>query len=270
MKAYTNHYQKMTSSFYSIILKNHCHGALKYGRQYYDFQEGTLIFMAPNQVMTVEDSNTIDENREFKGWGVFFHPDLIMGTSLSKNMHQYTFFSYDTNEALHVSDNEKQTLASIVRQIEMELEMHIDQHSKTLIVSNIELLLNYCVRFYNRQFITRVNTNKDLLGKFEDVLNAYYQGALPLEKGLPSVKYCAGQLNLSPNYLSDLLKKETGKNAQEHIHTRVIDAAKDKLLSTTDSISQIAYTLGFEYPQYFSKMFKKKTGLSPASYRNMA
>jgi len=263
-------YNKISPSLYCIMLKSQCRGALKYGRQYYDFQEGTLVFMAPDQVMEVEELDDQELPKTTSGWGIFFHPDLIRGTSLYKKMSAYSFFSYDANEALHLSDKEKHTLSIIISQIESELELNIDQHSKTLIVSNIELLLNYCNRFYDRQFITRINSNKDILTKFEDVLNSYFTADIPLDKGLPTVKYCAEQLNLSANYLSDLLKKETGKNAQEHIHSKMIDTAKNKLLSSNESISQIAYSLGFEYPQYFSKIFKKKTGQTPAAYRNMA
>lgn len=265
-----SHHSKITSSFYIIMLKSQCHGTLKYGRQYYDFQEGTLVFMAPDQVMAVEEMEDSEIPQEISGWGLFFHPDLIRGTTLANKMKDYSFFSYDTNEALHLSDKEKQTLSAIISQIETELELNIDKHSKTLIASNIELLLNYCTRFYDRQFITRVNSNKDVLSRFETVLNNYFTADLQQEKGLPTVKFCAEQLNLSPNYLSDLLKKETGKNAQDHIHSKVIDTAKNMLLSTNESVSQIAYQLGFEYPQYFSKVFKKKTGQSPAAYRNMA
>jgi len=258
---------RFSSDFYSIMLKNQCQGVLKYGRQYYDFQEGTLVFIGPGQVISIEEE---PKSGDSNGWGLFFHPDLLRGSSLSGKMKEYTFFSYDTNEALHLSDQEKQTLSDCISKIEQELSRNIDQHSQTLIVSNIELLLNYCTRYYHRQFITRSGKNRDLLSRFEDVLSAYFDSEVVKTKGLPSVKYCASKLNLSPNYLSDLLKKETGKNAQEHIHYQLIEEAKNRLLLSGHSVSEIAYDLGFEYPQYFSKMFKKKTGMTPAEYRNLS
>ncbi len=260
-------YTKISTDLYSIMLKSHCPGALRYGRQYYDFQEGTLIFIGPGQVLSVEKDEEV--NKDVEGWGIFFHPDLIRGTSLSTKMKEYSFFSYDVHEALHLSEVEKKSLTDVVKQIEHELSLNIDKHSQTLIVSNLELLLNYCTRYYDRQFITRTNSNKDILSKFEKVLSDYIGSDLIREKGLPSVKYCAEKLNFSANYLSDLLKKETGKNAQEHIHYQIIEEAKNRLLISTASVSEIAYDLGFEYPQYFSKMFKKKTGMTPAKYRVM-
>lgn len=266
IESYGKEATKFSTSLYSIMLKNQCHGMLKYGRQYYDFQEGTLIFIAPNQVIEIEEESQPSSS---VGWGVFFHPELIRGTSLSTKMKDYSFFSYEVNEALHLSDQEKQALTECVSKIEHELSLNIDKHSQTLIVSNIELLLNYCTRYYDRQFITRANTNKGILSKFEDMLLTYFSSELVKTNGLPSVKYCAEKLNLSPNYLSDLLKKESGKNAQEHIHYQLIEEAKNRLLISTESVSEIAYDLGFEYPQYFSKMFKKKTGMSPVEYRKM-
>lgn len=258
---------KTTLGFYTIMLKSNQCGKLKYGREYFDFQEGTLICIAPNQVGSIE--NESDQQSQVSGWGLFFHPDLIRGTSLGSKMKDYNFFSYEVNEALHLSDKEKQTLNDCVLKIENELSQNIDQHSNNLIVSNIELLLNYCIRFYDRQFITRKNSNKDTLAKFETILANYFSSDSLKNNGLPSVKYCADQLFLSPNYLSDLLKKETGKSAQDHIHYYLIEKAKNNLLNTNATVSEIAYNLGFEYPQYFSKLFKSKTGTSPAEYRNM-
>lgn len=263
-KSYGN--VKVSLGFYQIMLKNLCPGELRYGRNYYDFQEGTLVFMAPNQVMTLENT---DDTKDVFGWALIFHPDLIRGTSLSSKMKGYNFFSYDLYEALHLSDFEKQKLTDIVRDIELELDNNIDKHSKTLIVSSIELLLNYCNRYYDRQFITRNETNKDVICEFESLLDEYFSSENLSEMGIPSIKYFAEKLHFSPNYLSDLLKKETGKNGTEHIQYRIIELAKDKLLSSTVSVSEIAYDLGFEYPQYFSKMFKKKTGMTPAEYRNL-
>lgn len=258
--------QRFASSFYTVMLKDHCQAALKYGRNYYDFEEGTLVFIAPDQVLAIEDES---EDTRSKGWALLFHPDLIRGTSLSVKIKEYSFFSYDSTEALHLSDQEKQILNECLNKIELELSQNIDHHSQTLIVSNIELLLNYCNRFYDRQFITRKAANQDMLSKFEKVLKSYFQSDELKTQGLPSVKFCANRLNLSPNYFSDLLKKETGKNAQEHIHYQVIEEAKNRLLLSGDTVSEIAYELGFEYPQYFSKMFKKKTGMSPAEFRKM-
>lgn len=259
---------KLTCGFYSVMFKNHCANKLKYGKEYYDFQEGTLMCIAPNQIITIEnDANS--ENADIVGWGLFFHPDLIRGTSLGNKIKEYTFFSYEINEALHLSDKEKQTLWDCVDKLENELSENIDLHSQTLITSNIELLLNYCARYYDRQFITRKKVNTNLLTKFETLLNSYFNSNDQQYKKLPSVKYFAELLFLSPNYLSDLLKKETGKTAQEYLHYYLIEEAKNNLLNTNDPINEIAFNLGFEYPQYFSKLFKSKTGMTPIAYRNM-
>lgn len=259
---------KLTCGFYSVMFKNHCANKLKYGKEYYDFQEGTLMCIAPNQIITIEnDANT--EHADIIGWGLFFHPDLIRGTSLGNKIKEYTFFSYEVNEALHLSDKEKQTLWDCVYKLENELFENIDLHSQTLITSNIELLLNYCARYYDRQFITRKKVNTNLLRKFETILNSYFNSNDQQYKKLPSVKYFAELLFLSPNYLSDLLKKETGKTAQEYLHYYLIEEAKNNLLNTNDPINEIAFNLGFEYPQYFSKLFKSKTGMTPLAFRKM-
>jgi len=257
---------KVSMGFYTVMLKNLCPGALRYGRNYYDFQEGTLSFIAPNQVISLEDP---DETQDVYGWGLVFHPELLRGTSLGTKMKDYSFFSYTVYEALHLSEREKKKLKEIVKDIETELQLNIDKHSRTLIVSTIELLLNYSTRYYDRQFITRTVANKDTITDFEGMLGQYFESESLQSLGFPSVKYFAELLHLSPNYLSDLLKKETGKNGTEHIQLHVIELAKDKLLSTSVSVSEIAYDLGFEYPQYFSKMFKKNTGMTPAEYRNL-
>ncbi len=259
---------KLTCGFYSVMFKNHCANKLKYGKEYYDFQEGTLMCIAPNQIITIEN-NANSENADIVGWGLFFHPDLIRGTSLGNKIKEYTFFSYEVNEALHLSDKEKQTLWDCVDKLENELSENIDLHSQNLITSNIELLLNYCARYYDRQFITRKKVNTNLLTKFETILNSYFNSNDQQYKKLPSVKYFADLLFLSPNYLSDLLKKETGKTAQEYLHYYLIEEAKNNLLNTDDPINEIAFNLGFEYPQYFSKLFKSKTGMTPLAYRNM-
>ncbi|MBR8537804.1 AraC family transcriptional regulator [Carboxylicivirga sediminis] len=202
------------------------------------------------------------------GWSLNFHPDLIRRSHLGQHIDDYSFFSYEVNEALHLSDMEKQTIGEIRDKIIHEYRANIDKHSQKLIISNIELMLDYCTRFYDRQFYTRENLNKDTISRFERLLKEYYASDKPLETGLPTVKYCGAELNLSANYLSDLLKKETGRNTQEHIHNFIVDRAKTNLLNTTEPVSQIAYSLGFEYPQHFSKVFKKKTGVSPAEYRH--
>lgn len=257
---------KITLGFYSIMFKNFCANKIKYGQQAYDFQDGSLICIAPRQVIGLDEP--IETNVDIKGWGIFFHPELIRGTSLGKNIKEYSFFSYETNEALHLSDKEKQILNEIVIKIGDELSENIDQHSRTLIVSNLELLLNYCTRYYDRQFITRKVANSDTLTKVENILAEYFQSPDLSDKGLPTVKYIADKVHLSANYLSDLLKKETGMNAQDKIHYYVIEEAKNLLLSSEKSVSELAFSLGFEYPQYFSRLFKSKTGMTPIEFRN--
>ena len=252
-----------STAYYSILLKTLQSGSLKYGRQYYDFQEGSLFFMSPNQVFKLEHTDAI------YGWGLVFHPDLIRGTSLGNKIRDYTFFDYAVHEALHLSDEEKSTISRIVNDIEMEINRPIDKHSKSVIVSGVELLLNHCMRFYDRQFITRTVANKDVIAVVEKFLLSYLRSDQPRQKGLPTVAHCAKAVNLSNNYLSDLLKKETGKSTQEHIHYFLIEEAKTKLLNSNNSVSEIAYGLGFEYPQYFSKLFKKKVGIAPFKYREM-
>ena len=257
---------RVSTGFYTIMLKNLCPGAFRYGRNYSDFQEGSLFFAAPNQVVALEDP---DETRDVYGWGLVFHPELIRGTPLNARVKDYHFFSYSVHEALHLSEQEKQKLTGIVEELRAELELNIDRHSRTVIVSTIELLLNYCNRYYDRQFITRAETNKDIIAEFEALLHGYFGSGAIQGPGFPSVKYFAEQLHLSPNYLSDLLKKETGRNGTDHIQLHVIELAKDRLLGSTVPVSEIAYDLGFEYPQYFSRMFKKNTGMTPAEYRNL-
>lgn len=257
---------KMTLGFYSIMFKNFCINKMKYGQQSYDFQDGSLICIAPRQVIALDEP--LPEKADVNGWGVFFHPDLIRGTSLSKKIKDYSFFSYDTNEALHLSEKEREVLYGIVNKIDAELLENIDKHSQTLIVSNIELLLNYCTRYYDRQFITRKHVNNDILEKVEKELQDYIQSSALSETGLPTVKYLADKVHLSANYLSDLLKRETGMNAQDRIHYYLIEEAKNLLLSSNKSVSELAFSLGFEYPQYFSRLFKSKTGMTPLGYRN--
>ena len=256
----------MSYGFYAIFLKEVKCGDLRYGRNYYDYQEGTLVFLAPGQVIGIDDNG---EYFQPKGRVLLFHPDLIRGTSLGRNMKDYSFFSYEVNEALHLSEQERGVIIDCLNNINEELNRGIDKHSKMLIVSNIELLLNYSIRFYDRQFITRENVNKDILSKFENVVNGYFQTDKPETIGLPSVRYCADQLHLSANYLGDLIKKETGKSAQEHIQLRLIDIAKEKILGTSKTVSEIAYELGFKYPQHFTRVFKKNVGYTPNEYRGI-
>ena len=258
---------RTSADFYSIMFKNYCANHLKYGRQSLDFQDGSLICIAPRQVLEMDTE--IEKKEDMLGWGLFFHPDLLRNSSLGAKMDSYTFFSYEVTEALHLSDKEKQILYDCVQKIENELQENIDTHSQTLIVSNIELLLNYCSRYYGRQFITRTNNNSTVVSKIEQVLKSYFKDGSIEENGLPTVKYLAEQVHLSPSYLSDLLKKETGMNSQDHIHYYLIEEAKNILMNTDKSVGEIAYSLGFEYPQYFSKLFKQKTGQTPIEYRNL-
>ena len=250
--------------FYAVFLKEIKCGDLQYGCNYYDYEEGTLVFVGPGQVIGVENNNELYQP---KGHALVFHPDLIKGTSLGRHMADYNFFSYEVYEALHLSEAERKIIMDCYAKIRYELERGIDKHSKTLIVSNIELLLNYCVRFYDRQFITRESANKGILQKFEEMLNGYFNSDKPREIGLPSVAHCADQLHLSPNYFGDLIKKETGKSPQEYIQLKTMDIAKEKILDITRSVSEIAYELGFKYPQHFSRSFKHHVGYSPNEYR---
>ncbi len=257
---------RMTFGLYCIFLKDVKCGNLKYGCSYYDYQEGTLVFIAPGQVIDVE--NKVDYYQPM-GHGLVFHPDLIKGTPLAKSIHEYSFFSYNTNEALHLSEKERKIVFDCFSKIEYELSQSVDKHSKKLIASNIELFLNYCERFYDRQFITRENVNRGVLEKFEDILNSYFSSDKPHGIGLPSVAYCADELHLSANYFGDLIKKETGKSPQEYIQNKIMDVAKNKVFDTGKTISEIAYDLGFKYPQHFTRLFKQKTGMTPNEYRNL-
>lgn len=250
-------------NFYTIFLKDVKCGDIKYGRNYYDYQDGTLVFMAPMQIMSMENRRP----EAAKGWVLMFHPDLLRGTQLGRNLKDYSFFSYEVNEALHLSEQERRTVLECFRNIENELRHAMDKHSKDLIVSNLELFLSYCRRFYERQFITRSHVNSDILTRFEQVLDEYFHSELPKRLGIPSAKYCADKMNFSVNYLSDLLRKDTGKSTLEHIQLRLVEAANEKLFDTNKSISEIAYELGFEYPQYFSRLFKKRVGMTPNEYR---
>jgi AraC family transcriptional activator of pobA len=251
--------------FYAILLKDVKCGDLRYGKNLYDYQEGTLVFIAPGQIAGIETSEEIYQP---KGHAVVFHPDLIRGTSLGRHIDEYTFFSYNVNEALHVSERERHIILDCFAKIQFELEHAVDKHSKRLIATNIELLLNYCVRFYDRQFIIRDNANKGILERFESLLTNYFLSDKPQTIGLPSVAYCAAELSLSANYFGDLIKKETGKSAHEFIQLKLIDVAKERMFDTNKSVSEIAYGLGFKYPQHFSRVFKQYVGVTPVEYRS--
>lgn len=253
---------QVSLDFYMISQKEITRGAVGYGRSHYDFEEGVLMLVGPGQVLSSADGTEAD------GWALLFHPDLIRATELGKKISEYTFFSYDVNEALHLSEEEKTIISNIVEQIREEYSRNIDVYTHDLIVSQLELLLNYVNRFYGRQFITRTVRDSDLVSRFESNLREYFTSDKPQLSGLPTVKQFARDIGLSPDYLSDMLKQETGKTAQEHIHYVLIDRAKNQLLGTSDSIGEIAFSLGFEYPQYFSKLFKKITGMTPAEFRN--
>ena len=249
---------------YALYLKLEKACDIKYGRQTYDYQEGTIVCFSPGQ--TAETNPTTDKV-QVNAHGILFHPDLLRGTSLGKSIKKYTFFSYEVNEALHLSEEERSIVMDCLKIIRMELEHGVDKHSKTLLVNHIELLLNYCMRFYERQFITRGKTNRDVLTRFENLLDEYFESTLAEQDGLPTVKYFADKLCLSSNYFGDMFKKETGKSPQEYIQEKVIELAKERISGTADTVSQIAYSLGFQYPQHFCRLFKKRVGYTPSEYR---
>ena len=256
--------QAVDFGFYSVFLKANKHCDIRYGRHTYDYQESTLIFIAPGQVVSIEEDG---EDYQPEGHALLFHPDLLRGTSLGHAMNEYSFFSYTVHEALHLSEQEKQLVLDCFGKIAYELGRALDKHSKRLIVANIELFLNYCVRFYDRQFITREQANAAVLEKFERLLTTYFESEKPQTVGLPTVGFLAGELNLSANYFGDLIKKETGKTAQEHIQAKLLAVAKEKLFHPSKSVREVAYELGFNYPQHFTRFFKQQVGQSPNDYR---
>ena len=254
-----------TFGIFSILLKDTDCGTLKYGRSVYDYQRGTMLFVAPGQTMGSPDDGLLHQP---EGWIVAFHPEFLRGTGLSSILKDYSFFSYNASEALHLSEQERRTVIFCMENIREELKHPIDKHSKSLIIDNIRLLLDHCVRFYDRQFITRDNANHDLLARFEDLLDEYFASDAPARHGgMPTVQYCAYKLCLSPNYFSDLMKKETGMPALKHIQQKMLDVAKERVFNTAKSISEISYELGFPYPQHFSRWFKKMAGCTPNEYR---
>lgn len=250
-------------NFYKISYKKGLSGKIKYGQNYYDFDEGGLSFISPNQVIS-----SAEDEKDYSGYTLLIHADFIRNYPLGTKIKTYGFFSYSTNEALYLSDKEKQTLFSVFENIKEELNNNIDDFSQDVIVSHIEVLLNYSSRFYKRQFITRKVVNHDLLTRMEQLLNEYFEEEKSLDSGLPTVEYLANKLNLSPRYLSDMLRSLTGQNAQQHIHDKLIEKAKEYLASTNLSVSEIAYQLGFEHSQSFSKVFKKKTNLTPIEFKH--
>ncbi|MCT4581167.1 MAG: helix-turn-helix domain-containing protein [Flavobacteriales bacterium] len=258
---------RYTLGLYQISIKGNCAYTIsKYGRNTYDFQECSVIFTAPHQVL---EFNSAYQSDDKNCWTLLFHPNLIRASELGKKIDAFPFFDYACNESLHLSKGERETITEITYKIKEEYSNNIDMHSQTLIIANIELLLNYCIRFYDRQFYTRTNFNKDLVSVFEQLLKTYYKTEKQLKIGLPTVQYCANEMGMSPKYLSELLRKETGKSTQDHIHSYIVEMAKQKLLNTQLSASEIAYSLGFDYPQYFSKMFKRLTNKSPIEYRKI-
>jgi AraC family transcriptional activator of pobA len=248
---------------YTIFCKKSS-GAFKYGQSHYDFSEGSLMFAAPGQVM----SSGNDLSKE-KGWALFFHPDLVNTGMLGSRIRDYSFFHYEVNEALHLSEEEQATVALCVKNIRTEYEKNIDKHTNRLILNNLELMLSYCTRFYDRQFYTREKVYNDAIQKFEKLLADCFSAETLTSSGLPSVAYLACEMNLSPNYLSDILKRFTAKTTLEHIHLQVVDIAKSLLWGTSESVSEIGYKLGFEHPSHFSRLFKSKTGYSPSEYRQL-
>jgi len=261
---FDDRYKSVMYNFYSICIKKNFKGTMKYGQGYYDFDEGTMTFFSPGQVI----ATVVDEDLALNGYWLILHPDFIRNYALGKNIRNYGYFSYATNEALHLSEKEEAMITGIMKDIEKEYRSVIDPFSQDVIVSHTELLLNYCNRFYNRQFITRKTVSSDILIRFEEILAEYFNGDKVQELGLPSVQYLAEQLNISSNYLSDMLRNLTGQNAQQHIHGKLIEKAKETLATTSLSVGEIAFSLGFEHPQSFSKLFKSKTNVSPLAFRS--
>ena len=263
-KAAPRQLRRLSYGFYTVFLKEIKCGDLRYGCSKYDYEEGTLIFLAPGQVI---GTNGVDYYQP-KGLALVFHADFIHGTSLGRHINDYTFFSYAVNEALHLAERERNIILDCFSKIKYELEHAVDKHSKKLIVTNIELFLNYCVRFYERQFITREIPVKGIVERFETLLNEFFRSDKPKTIGLPSVAYCASELNLSAGYFGDLIKKETGKSAHEFIQLKLIDVAKESIFDANKSVSEVAYDLGFKYPQHFTRVFKQRVGVSPQEYRS--
>lgn len=260
--------QTMTSiihNFYSIALKKNFNGKMKYGQQNFDFDGGVMHFMSPKQVLTIE--TTADEELKHSGWLLLIHPDFLWNTPLAKKIKQYQYFSYNVSEALHLSEKEETLITDIIHKIGQEYQTNIDNFSQDVIIAQIELLLTYCERFYQRQFITRKIANHRILNQLEGLLTEYFNGDCLINNGIPTVQFVAEYLNISPNYLSRLLQLLTGQSTKHFIHDKLINLAKEKLSTTDLSVNEIAYNLGFEHPQSFSKLFKSKTNRSPLEFR---
>ena len=256
-------YKSVIYNFYSICIKRDFKGKMKYGQNYYDFDEGVMTFFSPGQIISTE----ITDDMAICGWWLVIHPDFIRNYQLGKNIKSYGYFSYAVNEALHLSEKEEAMVTATMKNIEQEYLSTIDTYSQDVMISHIELLINYSNRFYNRQFLTRKNASNDLLVKLETMLTDYFNSDKVKELGLPTVQYLSAHLNISPNYLSDMLRSLTGQSTQQHIHDKLIEKAKELITTTSLSVSEIAYQLGFEYPQSFSKLFKSKTNSSPLAFR---
>lgn len=255
--------QRMQFNFYLVFLKEINCGDLRYGCHNYDYDEGTLVFLAPGQVI----GQAGEQVYQPIGRALAFHPDFLLGTIMAGNMEEYSFFSYEANEALHLAERERGLIEDCLTKVGRELKQAVDKHTKRLLISHLQLLLNYCIRFYDRQFITRTNVNQGVLTKFEMLLGEYFLSERPQEEGLPSVAYFAERLCLSPNYFGDLVKKETGKPPQDHLQLKLIGLAKEALHDPNKSISEVAYGLGFKHPQHFTRLFKKVMGVTPGQYR---
>jgi len=254
--------------FYTISLKRNCKGNFKYGQRQYDAQGGVMYFMAPGQVFSPPIKNEETNKPKMSGWALYIHPDFLWNTPLAKGIKRYEYFDYSVSEALFLSEKEEAVIISVMQNIQTEYFANTDKFSQDIIISLIEVLLNYADRFYHRQFLTRRIENHQMLGRLEDILTVYFNNEELLTQGLPSVQYIAGKLNISPNYLSGLLKVLTGRNTQQHIQDKMIEKAKEKISTTELSVSEISYALGFEHPQSFSRLFKAKTGLSPLAFRH--
>lgn len=255
--------RRTASDLYTISLKDANCGVM-YGRHHFDFDQGVMVFTAPNQVSTVTSAQN---EGDVHGWMLAFHPDLIRGTPLGDMIEQYSFFSYEAHEALHMSQDEEKMMHELAERIQFENEQRIDGHSQKVIVGILDLMLSYCSRYYERQFHTRTTQNKDIVSQLNRLLKEYFNSDSLAEYGVPSIQYFAEKIHLSANYLSDLLKKETGRSAKDHINDFIVNKAKNLLIGTNESISEIAYNLGFNYPHYFSRLFKAKTGVTPHEYR---
>lgn len=260
-----NHF-KVNYGLYALFLKNGVSCTLKYGRRNYDYQEGTIVSFAPGQMVEVEMKDG-EEHQHPEVYGLLFHPDLIYGTALGQKIGRYSFFDYAQNESLHLSERERGIILDCLRKIEYELSYPVDKHSRELLSVQIELVLDYCLRFYDRQFCTRAKVNSDVLTRFEQHLNDYFNTTEPLQNGLPTVKYFADKVYLSPGYFGDLIKKETGRTAQEYIQRKIVEISKHRLLATERNVSEVAYSLGFQYPQHFIRLFKREVGCTPGEFK---